>query len=134
MEINNIKYSYAGKQKMLLAITSEIVNLESMGIFDISIINNIEEGMMLLPDMLEEYTCDCSKSNLMNEINNKILVNDAIIISDFDIDLDMIREKLFPLIKKHGKDIIIINSTPEDIEHRVAIIIPDDIDKHSEEE
>lgn len=63
---------------------------------------------------LEQITEYISKDNLIEKMESLLKLKDVIILNGYDINMEYIKEKIYPLMKKYPKSIISINLIEKD--------------------
>lgn len=99
-----IKYSYIPKSNATEAILSSFTHaykaLDGM-VSDYRLIDNIEAGIRIYPEDIQNNVMKVSKDDLLSEIDNLIKDDvDLIILNGFDIDLDEIRDDYSSLVEE----------------------------------
>ena len=116
------KINYMNKKSLIYEIASILMTFYSYGeIEEYIIIDNISKALTMYPNDIENNVIRCTIDNLLKEVENALVNSERyyIIINDFDLSLDYIKEKLLPLVKETGH-IVINNIVEEDLHDEKA--------------
>lgn len=101
---------------------------------DCVIIDNISKGYRIYPNDLKAMMSRCSYSELLDNIYDNINKNKtSIILNDFDIDIDDLKDVYSEIIKEKNITIIIFNSIKTDNEDKLMIKIKKDLKELKED-
>lgn len=135
--LGKIKYTYMPKNRATDAILSSLsYGLKSTGAIDFRIIDNKDKGRRLYPPKLSSCVLTCEIDNLKTLIEN--LVEDdveVILLNDFDLDLDDIKEEFCKIVQTY--DILLCVNNIVDLENsknNISVLIDPEIHELEGEE
>lgn len=130
-----IKYTYIAKNKSTDAILTNLTH--SLKTFDeyingYRIFDDINYGIRIYPDIIQENVEVCSKDDLINKIEECIDDEiDLILLNGFDIDLDEIKDVYAKIVD--DSDIMLCINRLYDVKENVSVTIDPSIHKLNEE-
>lgn len=130
--LGKIKYSYIPQTKSTDAILSSLAYaIKATGGIDYVIIDNKAKGRRLYPSRIAENVMNCDKNKLEETIKGLIDKDiEVILLNDFDINLDEVREKFCTLVKTY--DILLCVNNILDLDNsksNISIYIDPDVDE-----
>lgn len=131
MEYNKITYNYIpNKHASLWTCLADLYKIKE----DYRIIDNMSKAIRIYPLNMKSRVMRCSQEALVDKLEN-ILKQDitAIIINDFEIEFDFMRDNIMPLISEYGASLFINNHIESDSEDKLILAFNDKILSCSEE-
>lgn len=131
MEYNKIIYNYIPKQhNSLLVALSDMIKTEE----DFAIIDNIVKPIRIYPKHLKNKVMRCKAESLIDKIEFALEMGfPIVIINDFPISFDHMREELMPLISDYNACLYINNPIESESEDKLILAFNDKILDCSEE-
>ena len=131
-----IKYTYIAESQSTDAILTSLTH--SLKILDeclggYKIFDNIEHGIRVYPDIVQENSETCSKKDILKRVEDSIEEGiELILLNGFDIDLDEIKESYAELVEESG--IVLSINQLYDVEENVTVSIDPSIYKLDDKE
>ena len=131
-----IKYTYIAESQSTDAILTSLTH--SLKIFDeclggYKIFDNIEHGIRVYPDIVQENSETCSKKDVLQRVEDSIEEGiELILLNGFDIDLDEIKKSYAELVEESG--IVLSINQLYDVEENVTVSIDPSIYKLDDKE
>ena len=131
MEYNKIIYNYIPKQhNSLLVALSDMIKTEE----DFAIIDNIIKPIRIYPKHLKNRIMRCKQESLIDKIEFALEMGfPIVVINDFPISFDHMREELMPLISEYNACLYINNPIESSSEDKLILAFNDKILDCSEE-
>ena len=131
-----IKYTYIAESQSTDAILTSLTH--SLKILDeclggYKIFDNIEHGIRVYPDIVQENSETCSKKDVLKRVEDSIEEGiELILLNGFDIDLDEIKKSYAELVEESG--IVLSINQLYDVEENVTVSIDPSIYKLDDKE
>ena len=131
-----IKYTYIAESQSTDAILTSLTH--SLKVLDeclggYKIFDNIEHGIRVYPDIVQENSEICSKKDVLKRVEDSIEEGvELILLNGFDIDLDEIKESYAELVEESG--IVLSINQLYDVEENVTVSIDPSIYKLDDKE
>lgn len=131
MEYNKIIYNYIPKKhNSLLVALSDMIKTEE----DFAIIDNIIKPIRIYPKNLKNRIMRCKQESLIDKIEFALEMGfPIVVINDFPISFDHMREELMPLISEYNACLYINNPIESSSEDKLILAFNDKILDCSEE-
>ena len=131
-----IKYTYIAESQSTDAILTSLTH--SLKVLDeclggYKIFDNIEHGIKVYPDIVQENSEICSKKDVLKRVEDSIEEGvELILLNGFDIDLDEIKKSYAELVEESG--IVLSINQLYDVEENVTVSIDPSIYKLDDKE
>ena len=132
--MGKVQLSYLSNKNNSLVISNTITDLYKIkDLYNYSIIENMSKAIRIYPSNVKDMVERCTKENLLNKLKNvlnKEIKN--IVINDFDVDFDTIKNEIMPLAQEHDANIFVNILISEDIDDKIILIFNDNILTYSD--
>lgn len=132
--MGKVQLSYLSNKNNSLVISNTITDLYKIkDLYNYSIIENMSKAIRIYPNNVKDMVERCTKENLLNKLKNvlnKEIKN--IVINDFDVDFDTIKNEIMPLAQEHDANIFVNILISEDIDDKIILIFNDNILTYSD--
>ena len=131
MEYNKIIYNYIPTQHNSLYVAlSDMLKTEA----DFAIIDNANKPIRIYPKQLKNKVMRCKEESLTNQIEFALELGfPIVVVNDFRIDFDTMREKLMPLVSEYNACLYINNPIESASEDKLVLAFNDKVLNCSEE-
>lgn len=132
--MGKVQLSYLSNKNNSLVISNTITDLYKIkDLYNYSIIENMSKAIRIYPNNVKDMVERCTKENLLNKLKN--VLNKGIkniVINDFDVDFDTIKNEIMPLAQEHDANIFVNILISEDIDDKIILIFNDNILTYSD--
>lgn len=132
--MGKVQLSYLSNKNNSLVISNTITDLYKIkDLCSYSIIENISKAIRIYPNNVKNMVERCTEENLINKLNN--VLNKGIkniVINDFDVDFDTIKNEIMPLAQEYDAIIFVNILISEDIDDKIILIFNDNILTYSD--
>ena len=132
--MGKVQLSYLSNKNNSLVISNTITDLYKIkDLCSYSIIENISKDIRIYPNNVKDMVERCTEENLINKLNN--VLNKGIkniVINDFDVDFDTIKNEIMPLAQEYDAIIFVNILISEDIDDKIILIFNDNILTYSD--
>lgn len=133
--MGKVQLNYLSNKNSSLVISNTITDLYKIeDLCNYSIIDNMHKAIRIYPTNIKDAVERCSKENLINKLNN--VLNKGIrniVINDFDLDLDEIKNKIMPLADEFDAIIFVNTLIDKYFDDKIILVFNNNILDYSDE-